>query len=209
MNDDILTEPFLLAEDDDELGCWMAAEVPLTRDLNTLLEDLHGAVGSGFVWTWKKKTSHGEFKPLDGENNIFVVGGETAEDYSNLLNAARKAVEYGYRVFVLPNPKGIRTADFIFERKGVYKLFDLKTITGKASVSNRLLESIGQTNRVLLNMTVDYNPMALARNIKSYFEHNANACEVMIFKGNKQISITRKSIDDRKFYKTFIRRYTK
>ena len=111
MNDDILTEPFLLAEDDDELGCWMAAEVPLTRDLNTLLEDLHGAFGSGFVWTLKQITSH--------------------------------------------------------------------------------------------------NPMALARNIKSYFEHNANACEVMIFKGNKQISITRKSIDDRKFYKTFIRRYTK
>ena len=95
----------------------MAAGVPLTRDLNTLLEDLHGAFGSGFVWTLKQITSHGEFKPL--------------------------------------------------------------------------------------------NPMALARNIKSYFEHNANACEVMIFKGNKQISITRQSIDDRKFYKTFIRRYTK
>ena len=37
------------------------------------------------------------------------------------------------------NPKGIRTADFIFERKGVYKMFDLKTITGRSSVDNRLI----------------------------------------------------------------------
>ena len=41
------------------------------------------------------------------------------EDGSVLMAAARKAVEHGYRVYILPNPKGIRTADFIFERKGV------------------------------------------------------------------------------------------
>lgn len=207
MNDDITTEPFVLDEED--MGCFLVCEAPSTRDLNTLLEDLHIAFGSGFVWTLKQITSHGEFKPIPGETDIFSVGGETGEDYDNLINAARKAVEHGYRVFILPNPKGIRTADFIFERKGVYKMFDLKTIIGKSSVSNRLLESIGQTNRVLLNMTVDYNPMALARNIKNYFEHNINACEIIIFKGKKQILITRKSIDDSKFIKTFIRRYTK
>lgn len=61
----------------------------------------------------------------------------------------------------------IRTADFIFERKGVYKLFDLKTISGKNSVGNRLRESIGQTNRVLLNMANDYNTRLLASDIKS------------------------------------------
>ena len=41
------------------------------------------------------------------------------EDGSVLMAAARKAVEHGHRVYILPNPKGIRTADFIFERKGV------------------------------------------------------------------------------------------
>ncbi len=74
---------------------------------------------------------------MEGEKDIFSVGGENGEDYDNLMNAARKAVEHGYRVFLLPNPKGIRTADFIFERKGIYKMFDLKTITGKSSVSTR------------------------------------------------------------------------
>ena len=104
-----------------------------------------------------------------------IVGGESGEDYLPLLDAARKAVEHGYRVFVLPNPKGFRTADFIFERKGVYKMFDLKTVSGRNSVDNRLSESITQTNRVLLHMKADYSPGTLARSIKRYFELNPNA----------------------------------
>ena len=123
--------------------------------------------------------------------------------------AARKAVEHGYRVFILPNPKDIRTADFIFERKGVYKMFDLKTISGKSSVDNRLSESIGQTNRVLLHMTTDYNPGTLARSIRRYFELNPLAREVLVYKVKKQISVTRKSLEDDNFFRTFIRRYTK
>ena len=43
-------------------------------------------------------------------------------------------------VGLLPNPIAIRSADFIFERKGVYKMFDLKTISGKNSIDNRLSE---------------------------------------------------------------------
>jgi hypothetical protein len=109
----------------------------------------------------------------------------------------------------LPNPQGTRTADFIFERKGVYKLFDLKTITGKNSVENRLSDSVGQTNRVLLHMTAEYNPSTLARSIKRYFELNPYAREVLVYKGKKQISITRKSLEDTNFFRTFIRRYTK
>ena len=207
MNDDIITEPFLV--DEEELGCILVCEAPPVRDLNTLLQDLHVAFGSGFVWTLKQITLHNEFKPIPDEINIYGVGGEASEDYENLLNAARKAVEHGYKVFILPNPKDIRTADFIFERKGVYKMFDLKTIVGKNSIDNRLTESMGQANRVLLNIIVDYNPSSLARSIKRYFEYNMNACEVLVFKGKKQISVTRKSLDDKRFFQTFIKRYIK
>lgn len=207
MNDDITTEPFLVGEE--EFGCWMVAESIPTRDLNTLLEDLHVAFGSGFVWTLKQITSHGEFKPIPGETDIFSVGGETCEDYDNLLNAARKAVEHGYRVFILPNPKGIRTADFIFERKGVYRLYDLKTVQGKASASNRMKESIGQTNRVLLNMTSDYNARLLASDIKEYFENNSDAVEVLIFKGKKVISVIKEYTQSPMFNRLFRRKYEK
>ena len=206
MNEDIITTPLVF---DEEGGCLMVCESVPVRDLNTLLEDLHVAFGSGFVYTLKQITSHNEFKQLEGETEIYAVGGENSDDFANLLNAARKAVEHGYRVYILPNPKNIRTADFIFERKGVYKMFDLKTITGKSSVSNRLLESIGQTNRVLLNISLNYNPIALARNIKNYFEKNPNAIEVLIFKGHKMLSIIREDTRNKNFHKIFIAKYIK
>ena len=204
MTEDIDIELDILEEG---LG-FMVAE-GLVRDIASELEELHMRQGAHFIWQLKVITNHPSFTPVKDEIDIFSTGGESCEDYENLLNAARKAVEHGYRVFILPNPKDIRTADFIFERRGVYKLFDLKTISGKNSVGNRLKESIGQTNRVLINMTADYNPSELARRIKHYFEYNPNAKEVLIFKGKKQISVTVKSLEDRKFFQTFIRRYTK
>ena len=115
---------------------WIVSEPP-TRDLDTLLDDLHTLHGSAFVTQLKYIASHRAFTPINGETGIYSVGGEQDADFENLLNAARKAVEHGYRVFILPNPKGIRTADFIFERKGVFKMFDLKTIMGKSSAVNR------------------------------------------------------------------------
>jgi hypothetical protein len=49
----------------------------------------------------------------------------------------------------------------------------------------------------------------MARSIKRYFELTPNAREVLVFRGMKQISITRRSLDDNDFFRTFIRRYTK
>ena len=55
----------------------------------------------------------------------------------------------------------------------------------------------------------DDNPGTLARSIKRYFELNLYAREVLVYKGKKQISVTRKSLEDTNFFRTFIRRYTK
>ena len=179
------------------------------RDIADELEELHYRHGSHFIWQLKVITSHPSFYSIKGEDNIFTTGGESGDDYDNLLNAARKAVEHGYRVFILPNPKGIRTADFIFERKGVYKMFDLKTIIGKSSVGNRLLESIGQSNRVLLNMPTGYNTRLLAADIKTYFELNEDALEVMILKGRKLLSIDRNDVLHPSYYRIIKKRFEK
>ena len=173
------------------------------------LYKLHDLSGANFIMQLKLVTARAEFHPLEDEPDIFTVGGEKSDDYTNLINAAQKAVAHGYRVYVLPNPKGKRTADFIFERKGVYKMFELKTISGKSTVENRLIESVGQTNRVLLNISSDYNPNALARSIKKYFENNGAALEVLIFKGRKTVSITRDLTISTKYYQIFMRRYYK
>ena len=177
------------------------------RDIADELEELHYRRGSHFIWQLKVITSHPSFYPIKDEENIYTTGGESGEDYENLMNAARKAVEHGYRVFILPNPKGIRTADFIFERKGVYKMFDLKTIIGKSSVGNRLLESIGQTNHVILNMATDYDSRKLATDVRMYFETNNQAREVLIMKGNKLLSVSRQFVEGRDYFKMFMKRF--
>ena len=155
----------------------------------------------------KKIVAHGEFHLYENTSQIFLSGGEGREDFENLINAAQKAVKHGYTVYLLPNPDNIRSADFIFVRKGVYKLYDLKTITGRSSAENRLVESIGQTNRVLLNITSEYNPSSLARSIKRYFECNEAALEVLVFKGRKMVSVTRDLTLSRNYYQLFMKRY--
>ena len=191
---------------DDIFGYNIVAE-PLSRNIDSILSDLQTARGAAFVTLLKEITKHPAYSVLKSDPNIYTIGGERGEDYDNLLNAARKAVEHGYRVFILPNPKGFRTADFVFERKGVYKMFDLKTITGKNSVGTRLVESIGQSNRVLLNMPTGYNTRLLAADIKTYFELNEAALEVLIFKGKSELSIYRRFVSNSRFYSEFKKTY--
>ena len=203
MTDDIAVEQLLL---DDEFGYSIVAE-PLSRNIDSILSDLQTARGAAFVTLLKEITKHPAYSVLKSDPNIYTIGGERGEDYDNLLNAAHKAVEHGYRVFILPNPKGFRTADFVFERKGVYKMFDLRTITGKNSVGTRLVESIGQSNRVLLNMPTGYNTRLLAADIKTYFELNEAALEVLIFKGKSELSIYRRFVSNSRFYSEFKKTY--
>ena len=178
-------------------------------DIAQMLALLHELQGINFIRQLRLITERHEFTPLKDNPLIYTTGGEGGEDYLQLLDAARKAVEHGYRVFVLPNPKGFRTADFIFERKGVYKMFDLKTITGKNSVGNRLIESIGQTNHVVLNMATDYEPRQMAKDVQYYFETNKDAREVLIMKGSKFLSVSRKFVEGRYYIKMFMKRYLK
>ena len=173
------------------------------------LRNLQFLSGSNFVVQLKRIVAHNEFHPYESNSKIFITGGEGREDFPNLINAAQKAVKRGYTVYVLPNPDSVRTADFIFIRKGVYKLYDLKTISGKSSAENRLIGSIGQTNRVLLNITSDYNPGSLARSIKRYFENSSTALEVLVFRGRKTMSITRDLTLSPNFYQLFMKRYLK
>ena len=85
----------------------------------------------------------------------------------------------------------------------------MKTVHGKASVGTQLLDSIGQTNRVLLNMQSDYNARLLAADIKTYFETNQDALEVLIFKGRKVLPVNRIQVQSPDFNRVFRKRYEK
>ena len=179
------------------------------RGMAEELEELHYLKGASFIKQLKLIIYYGEFNPVEGETNIFSAISDQSDDFDNLINAARKAVEHGYRVYILPNPKSCRTADFIFEKKGILGLYDLKTVHGKGSVGTQLLDSIGQTNRVLLNITTDYNTRLLASDIKKYFEANPDAVEVLIFKGHKFFSVERTLTLSIQYHKIFRKRYEK
>lgn len=179
------------------------------NDIALELARLHVLRGIEFSRQLEAITLRKEFQLVKGETSIYSAISENDNDYPALLSAAQRAVSHGYRVFILPNPKGIRTADFIFERKGLYRMYDLKTIIGKSSIINRLAESIGQTNHVLLNMATNYNGRLLATQIKRYFEMNPQASEVLIFKGGQAISVKRGYALDKLFVLSFSRKYGK
>ena len=191
----------------EEDGSVLLAAEASWRGMADELQELHYLKGAQFINQLKLIIYYGEFHPVEGETNIFSAISEQSDDFDNLINAARKAVEHGYRVYILPNPRSCRTADFIFEKKGILGLYDLKTVHGKGSVGTQLLDSIGQTNRVILNMTTNYNARLLSSEIKAYFEANEQAVEVLIFKGKKSISISRWQVEAPRFNRLFRKKY--
>ena len=193
----------------EEDGSVLLAAEASWRGMADELQELHYLKGAQFINQLKLIIYYGEFHPVEGETNIFSAISEQSDDFDNLINAARKAVEHGYRVYILPNPRSCRTADFIFEKKGILGLYDLKTVYGKGSVETQLLDSIGQTNRVILNMLSDYNARLLASDIKTYFEANQDALEVLIFKGKKVLSVNRVQVQSSDFNRVFRKRYEK
>ena len=196
-------EPF------EDVGSVLMAAETSWRGMAEELQELHYLKGARFIYQLKQIIYYGEFHPVEGETNIFSAISDESDDFDNLINAARKAVEHGCRVYILPNPRSCRTADFIFEKKGILGLYDLKTVYGKGSVGTQLLDSIGQTNRVLLNMQSDYNARLLASDIKTYFESNQDALEVLIFKGKKVIPVNRIQVQSPDFNRVFRKRYEK
>ena len=180
-----------------------------SKDIAFDLSLLHTLSGANYSRQVERIAKHKEFYPFEKENSIYVCGRQKTPDFKNLLHAARKLTERGYIVYILPNPKGIRTADFILESKGIYNVYDLKTIVGKSSVKNRLCESIGQTNKVILHMISKYDAVLLSTEIKYYFHNSPSALEVIVLKGKKILYIKRKMVFNKNFTPRFRREYEK
>ena len=126
-------------------------------DLVAEIDKLHVLRGAEFSRQVNSIASRPEFHLVEGEECIYAVGDYKSDDYANQIVTARKAVEHGYIVYILPNPNGLRTADYILEFKRIRVLYELKTIRGKGSAGTRLLESIGQSNRVILSSILGTN----------------------------------------------------
>ena len=162
--------------------------------IDVALEKLHILTGKDYLLKLREITNMKVFKELENHKNIFYTGGRSEEDLNNLLEAAEKAVRLGYTVYILPNPATTRSGDLILLRNRYIRLYELKTIIGKNSVDNRLKDSIGQSNSVLLNIASVINHYRLAKAIKDYFYYNSTAQRVLVFKNRREILIKRQSI---------------
>lgn len=177
-------------------------------DVTELLKSLHEKRGADYIQALRDIVSLRIFKKTD-VRKVWSAIGEDSPDYGNLFSAAGKLANHGFEVFILPNPKSTKSGDYILKRQNFVRAFDLKTITGFDSVGNRLSESIGQANNVVLNIRSKYNAHDLGESIKGYFETNKAAQSVIILKGRgKYIEVTRNEIT-KKFIEHFSRLYGK
>jgi SPP1 gp7 family putative phage head morphogenesis protein len=188
-------------------GIQYLADCHSERDMLCKLQGLIELKGSEKLRRLREIILERTFKKVDGHKGVMASVGDSDPDYDRLISCADKCVEKGYDVYLLPNPKGLRTPDVILSGRNYIAAYDIKTIMGEASVGNRLTESIGQTNRVILNMAVTYNARSLAHDIKSYFETNESAEEVMILKGHRQISVFRKWALSKNFIPELMKQY--
>ena len=181
----------------------------MINDIAEELKKLHELSGAEYSRQVERIALSGVFHPLKDEVDIYTPGVLKNDDFQNQLVAARKAVEFGYKVYILPTPRKTqsRTPDFILEKKNTFRVYDLKTIFGKKSVGQDLLDSIGQCNRVLLNMQSEYNTRLLVSDIKRYFDANPDGVEVMIFKGMKKIHVNRFIFEYPSYYSIFKKMY--
>ena len=65
----------------------------MTNDIASELAKLHELTGAEFSRQVERIAKRKEFHPLETDKDILTTGGKQSDDYENLLQAARKAVE--------------------------------------------------------------------------------------------------------------------
>lgn len=190
--------------------CAICSIAPKKNDITKELSKLKDLKGKDYSNQLKTITEMNVFKRHPELKRVFWTENNNDPDLKNLLACAGKlTLDKNTMVYILPNPGSIKTGDYIVVRKNIFKDYDLKTISGKRSAGNRLIDSIGQSRRVILNMTTEYNPRILAKDVKTYFESNRNAVEVLILKNKKQVIVHRKETMERSFFETFLTKWNK
>ena len=79
------------------------------------------------------------------------------------METALKAVSHKNKVWILPNPEGAKTPDYLFRRGKVFKIYDLKKIRGVNSVNTDLQKAQGQSRRFILDISSKYKPLSLIK----------------------------------------------
>lgn len=126
---------------------------------------------------------------------------------SSNLSAAKKCARHGYDVYMLPNPNGGKTPDFILEKNGKYYAYELKTIYSVASIITRLESAILQSDRIMLDMVATTNSRYLAEKICYFLRTHSEIKDIMLFKGEKELHASPQMAGKKSFIEDFMIRW--
>lgn len=145
------------------------------------------------------------------ENKVFALYKDQYDEIlqtgetPNNLQIAQKFVANGYDVFLLSNPKGTKSADFIIRKRNCLYYVEGKTSTGGSALSIRLSDGAKQSDRIALNFIGLPQTSKITDLIKNVFFQNQNLIELIIFKKGRLIIITKKDCFAKNFEKAFKR----
>jgi hypothetical protein len=150
-----------------------------------------------------------------GKRSIFAMG---MKDYDKKLKEnemptnltlAKKFVQNGYNVYLMPNPHKLKSADFIIEKEGKLLYVEGKTLNGKNSLDHRLDSAAKQSRIAAIDVIGTNNASYIGKEIKAAFINNESLDEIILFKRGRIIRINRKKALDNGFEKDFRKQWNK
>ena len=127
----------------------------------------------------------------------------------NNLQIAQKFMMNGYDVFLLSNPKGTKSADFIIRKKNILFYVEGKTSTGGSSLVHRFNNGAEQADRIAINFIGYPKASEIIEIINSTFYNQANVSELFLFKGKRLIIVSRDFCNSKHFENDFYKLWTK
>lgn len=159
-----------------------------------------------------------EHRNLSTKNNSIYIFGvqpydpilkDKYKEYVKNISIAKKMLNMGGDVYIMSNPQGITSGDFIFEKNNKIYYYEGKTLTGESTVYKRSNEAYGQADRVILDIQGVNNPDVISSEIKKYFLKNPKCSEVLIFKGSKPIPTSAAQALAKNFFKSFRKKWSR
>lgn len=209
---------YLRREEEARLGNMLCEGMPKPGKNEELLEILKisryrelGMTSHDLYLMLKHLTENLDFKELKLFNSrgkiFFVENSNNSCEFTDNLSAAKKCVANGYNVYMLPNPNGGKTPDFILVRNGKYAAYELKTLHDITKLYQRMLEASLQSDRIMLDILYAGSSRKLAKCVQDFLLKNPDVLDVMLFKGCKEIHVTQQIASTKPFIEKFMRRW--
>lgn len=133
----------------------------------------------------------------------------TQKEMPKNLALARKLIKHGHDVFLMPNPHGIASADYILCKNGKLIYAEGKRMDGENSLDHLLEKGTTQSSTIVVDIVGNQNTNYVYSNVKTAFERNGNLSELILFKGSRNIVVRRQNVMAKNFEAYFQRIWSK